>query len=374
MKIICTQENLNKGIKITERIISHNTTLPILNNLLLETDGSRLKISSTNLELGITCWIRAKVDKPGKITIPAQILSNFVSSLPKEKIIIKLTKKNNLNLTCSNYKVDIKGLPAKDFPIIPLIKQDEAMVLNIPSFWRALSQVSCAMSTSQSRPEIASVLLSAKEKQLKIVATDSYRLAEKKIDLPQKINQEIKVIIPQQTVAELIRVLQEKEGEVKVLLEENQIMFELSNINFISRLVEGKFPDYEQIIPDKLKTKAIFDVDQISKAVKVASLFSSQDNEIKFDFKNTTTLEINAQSEEVGQNTAKIKGEIKGTNKSISFNYKYIEDGLHNIFTDKVCIRINNDKTPAILKPYTPKGRRAKDKDYLYLIMPIKST
>ena len=183
MKLLCTQENLNKGIKIVERVISRNTTLPILNNILFETENNKLKISATNLELGIVCWVRAKVDQQGKITVPSQIISNFVSNLPQEKIIFRADNKGKLNLKCSNYDVDIKTLPAKDFPIIPGIKKDIIAIMNIPSFWRALSQVSCAISTSQSRPEISGILLAINDKDARIVATDSYRLAEKRLKL-----------------------------------------------------------------------------------------------------------------------------------------------------------------------------------------------
>ena len=188
----------------------------------------------------------------------------------------------------------------------------------------------------------------------------------------------MRLIIPQQTVGELIRILNEKDGQLKIFYQENQIMFKFSDVNFISRLIDGQFPDYQQIIPDTLETKVILDARELKKAVHVASLFTSQDSEIQLNFiktkKGVDVLEIKSESEEIGTNTSKIKAKISGSSKKVSFNYKYVEDGLDNILTNDVCFEIDNDKAPAVLKPFTPTGQRAKDKGYTYLIMPIKTS
>jgi DNA polymerase-3 subunit beta len=377
MKLSCLQKNLNRGITIVEKAISRNTTLPILSNILFETDRGRLKLSATDLEIGINCWVGAKIEKPGRITIPAQILSGFVNSLPNKKINLSV-QGNNVNLRCENFKVLIKGLPAKDFPLIPKIKEKPLLALPVPAIQRALTQVISAAASTQTRPEISGVLLVFEDDEVRFVATDSYRLAEKKIRNKQKISNPnpIEMIIPARTIQELIRIFTDQEGDVKIALSENQVLFNFGNINIISRLIEGQYPDYQQIIPSQFKSRAVIETREVVNAIKIASLFASKTDEIKIKFKKAKrgkdVLEIKAESGEIGSNISQVPAKIEGKNVEISFNYHYLLDGFNHILTDMVSFEVNEDKTPAVLKPFTEKGKRAKDKDYLYLIMPIK--
>jgi len=376
MKLFCTQKNLNKNLNIVEKAISRNTTLPILNNILFETDKGRLKLSATDLEIGINCWTGARIEKTGKVTVPARLLSNFISSLPNKKIDISL-RGSVLNLKCENFKVSIKTLPAKDFPLIPKIQEKALACLAVPALQRALGQVVSAVAVSQTRPEISGALMCFNNQEVKIAGTDSYRLAEKKIRLKTSASKPISIIVPARTIHEIVRVLSDQEGDIKIALSENQALFQLGSINIVSRLIEGQYPDYKQIIPQNFKSRALVLTKDILNAVKVASLFSGKIDEIKLQFKKPqrgqSVLELRSESGEIGSNVSQVKAKISGRGGTIAFNHRYLLDGLQNIFTDYVELLINNDKTPAMLKPFTEPGKRPKDKDYLYLIMPIKN-
>lgn len=376
MKLSCTQINLNKGLSIVEKVISKNSTLPILANILLETDKGRLKLSATDLEIGINFWLGAQITKTGSITVPARLLSGFVNSLPNKKIDIS-SLGNNLNLKCESFKAIIKGLSSKDFPLIPKIKEKPLTSIPIPLLYRAFSQSTPAVSLSQTRPEISGIFVGFSNNEIKIAATDSYRLAEKKLQTKQKFDKDISIIIPSRTVYELTRVFSEQEGDVDITIEENQILFQFNNINLISRLIEGQFPDYEQIIPKKFKTTVNVLTQDIISAVKTASLFASRTDEVKLRFtkpkQGQAFLEIKAESTEKGSNMSRVKANLEGSSNEIIFNYRYLLDGLQNILTDCVEMGLNDDKSPVVLKPFVEPNKRAKDKNYLYLIMPIKS-
>lgn len=375
MKLSCTQINFNKGLSITEKAVSKISTLPILGNILLETDKGRLKLSATDLEIGIIYWLGAQIQTQGSITVPARLLSGFVNSLPNKKINI-LSRGHNLNLKCESFKASIKGLNAKDFPLIPKIKEKPLVSLPIPLLCRAFSQVTPAVAVSQTRPEISGVSICFDGQEVKIAATDSYRLAEKKIQNKNKVDQLISIIVPSRTIYELIRVFSEQEGEVEIVLGDNQVLFQFGSIHLVSRLIDGQYPDYEQIVPKKSKTQALALTSELLGAVKSASLFAGRTDEIKLSFKkshNNAFLEIKAESDEKGSNVSRVKIKLNGLPNEITFNYRYLLDGLHNILTDFVDLNINDDKAPALLKPFTEPDKRPKDKDYLYLIMPIKS-
>jgi len=288
MQIICLQENLKQALNITERIIGRNLTLPILNNLLLTTENNRLKISSTNLEIGIISWINGKIEKPGEITIPAKLLSNFIGNLPNKKIEMRV-KGSQLHLKCENFKAVLNGLEAKEFPIIPKIKDKPLIRIKGGVLKANLSQVVEMTSLSDSRPEISGVLMNFEKNTIKLAATDSFRLAEKIISHNQKESINQAMIIPQKTIQELIRILGEKEAandnqgqEVEIILGNNQVLFNLGDVQIISRLIEGQYPDYQQIIPKNFTTHATLIRTELINNIRVASLFSGKVNNVQF--------------------------------------------------------------------------------------------
>jgi len=378
MKLICTQENLNKALSVVGKIVNKNATLPILNNILLKTDKGRLRLSSTNLELGINYWVGSKIEEEGEITVPTRLFANFISSLPNNNVEIKL-KEDVLNIKCGKYKTNIKGLSAKEYPLIPKIEAEPVFKINNSDFKQALTQVLPAVSSSESRIEITGVLLDlSKLNQNKIilVATDSYRLAEKTLTLKKEnINKEAlnlagdisSVIIPKNAVQELIRDLDDNENLLEVIISENQILFKFNNANMISRLLEGKYPDYKQIIPDKFETEAVVNIDEIANAIRVAGLFvSASSNNIGLKvYSNSNILEVSSEASEIGNNNTKVAAEIKGNDLEAMYNHRYLSDGFGGIDGEKAILKINSEKLPTVLTSAT-------DKDLIYVIMPVR--
>jgi DNA polymerase-3 subunit beta len=365
MKIVCLQENLKKSLNIAQNIIGKNLTLPILNNLLLKTEKGRLKISSTNLEIGINTWTSGKIEKEGEITCPAKILSSFINSLPNKKIELE-EKGGLLNIKCENYKASLNCLPADDFPIIPQVKQAVIFKAESEVFKSALSQVSGLSSLSESRPEITGIYLNIDQNSVKMVATDSFRLGEKIIfDVDKKDNSSHSLIVPQRTTQELIRILGEENGKLSVAAENNQIFFDLGNTQIISRLIEGQYPDYQQIIPKNLSITAVADREEVLSNIKVAGLFSSKSNVVKV-LLQANKFEVLSSDPDLGENKSRVEAEIKGGPINISLNYRFLMDGLNNIKTKKVFLGFNSESTPGIIKPVG-------DDSYVYLIMPIKN-
>jgi len=364
MKVTCLQENLKNNLNITQNIIGRNLTLPILNNLLLQTENNYLKISSTNLEIGINTWTTGKIEKNGSITCPAKILASLVNNLPNKKIELEV-KNNTLIIKCENYKAIIKGLSAEDFPIIPKIKEPILGEIEINILRNSLSQVVSSAAISELRPEISGILFSFNKNNLKLVATDSFRLAEKIIFINTKNELNKLLIIPQRTIQELIRILTEKDGLVKIISDGSQIMFELKDIQLISRLIDGQYPDYQQIIPNNFTTEAILEREQLLNIVRIASLFSSKINDIKF-LLQSGKLEVLSEDQDLGENRSQLAGKIKGKNLEVVFNYRYLLDGLTNINTKEIFLGLNTDAGPAAIKPVG-------EDNYLYIVMPIKT-
>ena len=373
MKLSCLRKNLNSGLQTVERAIAKNSTLPILDNILLETDRGRLKCSATNLELAVIARVGSKIVKPGRITVPSRIISSLVGSLPNKKIDLEV-KGNSLFVSSEGGKSKIKGLPAKDFPLIPTIKEKATMSIGAPVLKRALSQVVSSASVSESRPELSGVFWKVNGQDLRLVATDSYRLAEKKIFLREK-QKEFSFILPLKTSNELVRLLTEREGEVSLSVDDNQAKFSFFGVEIISRLLDGSFPDYERIIPGSFKTEAVLNVSSFASNVKLASLFSGRVDEISLKFAKSSRskfLEVKAASGEIGSQESKLAVNIKkGGSGNISLNHRYLLEGLSNILTDEVMFLMNDGGTPVMFRPYS-EARRPKDKDFLYLIMPIR--
>jgi DNA polymerase-3 subunit beta len=379
MKLTCTQENLNKALSIVGKITNKNTALPILDNILIKTDKGGLRLSSTNLELGIDHWIGGKVEEEGEITVPSKLFSNFVSNLPNGNVEMKL-RDEVLSIKCNGYRTNIKGLSAKEYPLIPKMETDPVFKVENADFKKAILQVLPAVSNSESRVELTGIFLNLSQlnkNKLVLVSTDSYRLAEKTVDLEKDNTNKnaldllggiSSIIIPKNAVQELIRSLDDEEGMLEVKISENQILFNFGNSNIISRLIDGKYPDYKQIIPDKFESKSLIDTSEIINAVRVASLFVDASNnsvELKL-VDGSKSLEISAETNEVGNNNTKIQAETSGKSLKVTFNYKYLIDGLNSISGSRVILEVNSETLPTVL---SAEG----DKSFLYVIMPIRT-
>ncbi len=366
MKFICTQENLKRGLGLVSHLAGRNQNLPILNNVLLEAKGGGLILSTTNLEIGIKSNIRGKVEKEGSLTVPARLFFDYIQSIRGEKIEIE-SKGNNLEIKTESSQTVLKGLDYSEFPLIPEIEKKISITLNAGELKEALNLVLFATAMDNARPEISGVLFNFENNQLTLAATDSYRLAEKKINIKNSLEKEKKLIIPAFTLQELSRLISEvdKKESLQMNINENQVSFECDATVMISRITEGEYPDYKQIIPQDTKTKVTVDKNILQQNIKAASLFCRQGiNDLNLFFYENK-IEIRALNDQLGESKNVVEGKIEGEKNQIIFNYHYLLDVLSSMSSNEVVIKINNPEMPGLIKPLA-------GEDYLYIIMPIK--
>jgi len=376
------QENLNQGLFVVSHIASKSAALPILNNVLIQAKENSIKLSATNLEMGISCEIRGKIETEGEFTVQSRLLADYVSLLPKEKVDLSVVQENKdggqiLTVKCKNHATKIKGQPATDFPLIPQISRGNAYILNYQQLKQAISQVIFAVSQAETRPEINGVLFNFTKDKLILAATDSYRLAEKTVALDkQSKGSEQKVIVPTKTLQELQRILGSFKDPaaisqieaITIYLSDNQILFVIDSIELISRLVEGQYPDYQQIIPQNSSTVATLETSEFIGITKTSSLFArSGIYDVSLEFVvDKKEVVISSANSQLGENISNLSGQISGEPNSIVVNYRYLLDGLQNINSDQVQLNIIDSANPCVLRP------AGKEADYLYIIMPIK--
>ena len=374
MKIFSLQENLKQGLVIVGHVAGKNINLPILNNVLIKAEAGKIRLIATNLEIGIINTVRGKTETEGSFTVNAKIISDCVGLLPNKKIELK-QKENELLVNCENYQAKIKGQSAEEFPLIPEVDRKKYFSAQAKAVKGAISQVIFATLLSEARLELSGVLFTFSGSSLTIAATDSYRLAEKKIQIKSSSDEEKKIIVPAKTLQELLRVLsvnlddevEENNQEIKFYISDNQILFTYGSTELVSRLIEGQYPDYQQIIPITSKTKIMVDRQELIRAVKMASLFSKTGvNDINLDFPlGKNQVVISSVSGQTGENITNLEAKVTGDENSIVVNYRYLLEGLSNIEKETVKIEIIDGNTPCLIRP-------DQDESYLYIIMPIK--
>ncbi|MFC1663121.1 DNA polymerase III subunit beta [Patescibacteria group bacterium] len=366
MKFTCTQENLNYGLDLVSHVASKNVTLPILNNILIKALSDRIEFMATNLEIGITSSIRGKTTKEGTYTVPARILHDFIGLLPHDNVELELSDKG-LAVVSSNSKTLVKGVAAEEFPLIPKIEKKDGIRCQAGELRQALGQVIFAAAIDEMRPEISGVFFNIENDKLTLVATDSYRLAEKTLKCKNEKKETYSVIIPLNALHELMRILNEEEREVEIYRGENQILFIYNDVELISRLVEGNYPDYKQIIPKTSDAKAEFEVIEATNTVKAASLFCKPGiNDVSIELKSSDKkIEVSASNSQAGESQSTIAANISGKDSSIVFNFRYLLDGLAALNSESAIIELTSSTSPGLL-------RSAKKDDYVYIIMPIR--
>ncbi len=366
MELQVTQENLNQAVSNISRVASNKNQLPILNNILFRTDNNRLLIAATNLEIASTQYIGAKIIKPGAITIPAKLISEFIANLPNQNIDLKV-KNNNLYIKCGNYTSTINGYIADEFPELPTINEKSSVkyIINIDDFKQAVNQTIITTSNDNTRPILSGVYWNSFEDNLYLAATDGYRLSERKL-LTSKTN--LEAVIPNQTLQEVLHNITNNSTEVEVLFDETQVRFRLDENEIISRLIDGSFPNYRQLIPKKSQISIILNKDEFIQTIKVASLFArSSGGSITLTAdKSKNELQIHSITSEVGENTSKIEAKITEDGE-ITLNSRYLNEALNVIDGDEVELGFNNKLSPCILKSTN------KDNNYYHIIMPLKS-
>jgi len=373
MKLSCLQENLNRGLSMVSRAVAARTTLPITNNVLLTVDQSRLKLVATNLEMAISCWIGAKVEEEGTITVPARLLTEFVSSLPSEKVDISLSPRTKtLGLKCARFEARISGVDAKDFPPIPGVEDGITTKVEVAALRQGISRVVFAAASEDSRPVLTGVDAKFEGDLLTLAAADGFRLAVYKLPLASKVSQETEVIIPARTLAELNRLMADQEESVEVMVNPNksQALFRLKNVELVSQLVQGAFPQYSQLIPQSYNTRAVVDIAQFLRATKTASIFASDGGGIiRLVIAPGAELTpgkvtISARSEEIGDDVGEIDATVEGEEAKIAFNGKYLIDVLGVLGEAQVALETTNPSSPGVIRPVGVDN-------YLHVVMPM---
>jgi DNA polymerase III subunit beta len=366
MKVICTQENLKAGLVLVGRVVPSSNTLPILSNLLIKTQNGGLEIQATNLEVAITTQTRCKIEEEGGVTVVGKTITDLINNTPNKNITL-LTNKEELSVDTDNYHTKIKTLPPEDFPLVPQVDGGNMVEFDAQELKQSLDQVVFAASTNQTQPEISGILFLSGEGFVKIVATDRYRLAEKKLKPKTVLEKTLNVIVPQKTALELSRIIGGQKGDVVMVFNQNQTSFTFQETKIVSRLVDGQYPDYKEIIPGKFSTTAVVQKQELTSALRAASVFCQSGNSVKFGFlpdKQGVVLDV--ESADLGKSVIQLPAKIEGEGGEILFNYRYVLDCLANLETDNVIFKINNDDSPGLL---LPDGKE----DYIYLVMPIKS-
>lgn len=363
MKVITTQENLKNGLQIVSRVVGNSSTLPILNNVMLETDNGLLKISGTNLETGISTYIRCKVEEEGGICVGVKTISDLISSFIPGNITLTSGELETV-ITTDNSNVKIKHLPTEDFPLIPKIEDSKLVKIDGAELKNALDQVTFSASNSETQPEISGILFWFGGESVLITATDRYRLAEKKI--PYQGSIDLKIIIPHRSAAEISRLLTNFTGEMELHVTTTQLAFNLENTYIVTRLIDGNYPDYQQIIPDNHNTTVIFDKNDLNSALKTSSVFSRGSGSITINYDAEKNLmQLNSLSHDLGESRVDVGCRITGRSGALVVNYRYLSDFLNNLNTDTMVMKIIDENEPITFVPEN-------DNSYLYLVMPIK--
>lgn len=367
MKFSCTQENLQHALSTISHVASKSTHLPILHNVLLTATEAGVELVATDLEIVMRVKMRAKVETPGEYTVPAQVFASYVQLLKSERVDLELVGEE-LIVAAGENKTKMKGQSTDDFPPLPDVGEGATVTLPASDLSTAIKQVLVAASHDHSRPELTSVLLRVSEGQLLLVATDTYRLAEKSVQLPSA-SSDMSVLVPGQTLQELGRVLPQTDEHVIITVDENQVRFALPLLEMTSRLIEGEFPDYKQVIPTERRTLVTMDKDECIAAIKASSLFTRSGI---FDINIHVSAEdgmltLTSVNNQVGENVTKVKAAVEGDSNNIVFNYKYVLDALAQIPTQSVAMRLIDNELPAVMV-----AANGEDDSYLHLIMPIK--
>ena len=367
MKLSVVQENFNKALSIVSRIIPSRVSLPVLANVLLKTESSRLIIAATNLEMAVVCRIGAKVETDGSITVPGKMLTELINGLENDKVQL-ITSDQNLKIKATKLDSRLNGIKAEDFPVIPDVKPKSKFTIPAAPLATALSEVIASAATDEARPVLNGVLFIAKEKKITLAATDSYRLSETSIEVAS--TKPFNVIVPVRAVHELMRIITSASGDVTIELTDNEAVFRIEEITLITRLIEGNYPDYSQIFPSKPTTTATLSKDELQKAVRIASLFTRESaNTVKLSFKNQT-FTITSSASEVGENNINLDAKITGEPLEIQLNARYIADVLNAISTPSVSLELTEDISPCIIRPVITKKE---SHPTTHIIMPLRS-
>jgi DNA polymerase III subunit beta len=384
MKVSCLQENLAKGLSVVGRAVAARSTLPVLGNILLATDNGRLKLAATNLEIGITHWIGAKVETEGAITVPARQLTDYVNSLPPDHIDIELNARTQtLHLKCARYDANIKGVDASEFPIIPTVGGETKISVEPDVLREMIEQAAFSAATDDSRPVLTGIFAKfdksadpAKGDSVTFASADGFRLSVRNAVLTSTLDAPVTVIIPARALIEVGRITGDQEEPVQIAVTENrsQIMFHLANTDVVSQLLDGNFPDYNQILPKAHTTRTVVNTNDLQSAVRAAAVFARDaSNIVRLNIQpvpgpasemGAGKVVVAATSAETGDNVGEIDAQVNGDPVEIAFNARFLGDVLNVLHTPQVLLETNSPASPGVIKPV---GRD----DFTHVIMPM---
>lgn len=367
MKVSLLQENLNSALSHVSRFTASKAQLPILNNILVSSDEGRLKLSATNLELGINYWLGAKIEIPGEFSIPAKDISEFISYLPAGKIDLDLNDQLLLSITSPKANSTFTTMPATDFPILPVVDETKTLSLNSSLLLKTIQQVVFASAVDDSRPVLTAVLCRFTSDSVTFVATDGFRLSHKSIKFvdPLPISETQTYLIPSRCLSEIAKLSKNNETIKIGLSNEHQIIFVLNDSQLVSRLVEGDFPDYHRIMPESFSTKIYVNRFELSQSIKMASVFArASANVVRLSIKSEG-IELTANAPQVGHNITRLEAKVEGEPLDIAFNYKFISDFLNIVQGEEIVIELNQPLSPGAFRDQS-------DPELTHIIMPVR--
>ena len=373
MRLLCLQENLNKGLGIVSRAVPSRTTLPVTQNVLITTDNGKIKLVTTNLEIAISTWVGAQIEDGGSVAVPAKLLSELVSSLPDGQISISNSNNSTgIEINCDKSNTQINGTNPDDFPPIPTVNADVVATIDSKIFQDAITRVSVAAATDESRPVLTGIKMELDGDNFTLAGADGFRLAVFKGKLLEKISEKYEFILPSRALQEINRIIVDQNEPItfSVTPSKNQAMFKLSNVEIVTQLVQGTFPNYSQLIPESYQTRTEVPVEEFQRAAKTASVFARDGSGIlrlhinSSDNENPEKLLILSRSEEVGENESQLEAKVEGEDSKIAFNSKYLTDVLSVIKEEKIVIETTSPSSPGVLKPL---GKE----NYIHVVMPM---
>lgn len=367
MKFVAIRSNIKEAISVVEKVAGENLNLPILKNALIETNNNQITITATNLELAITCFMSGKVIETGRVTVPLNLLSNLITNLQSDRLNFS-KKGTGLEVKTDNYNATLQGLPPEDFPITPKIKDGgEHLEIKGIILKEAIQQAVVASQFSDLRPELNAILFDFSLDTLKLVATDGFRLAERSISqnlFNNKFKEPFRILIPLKTSQEIVRMAKDDEN-IQIFKDENQVLIKTDRAELISRLTEGNFPDYSQIVPKEFATEVVVDREEFANAIKLAGVFGQKTSELKITVHPAKkAVEVSSADQSLGENSYLLPAKIKGDTIEAFFNWRYLADPVKAIKTSELLIGFQEETNPAIIRPVN-------DSSYFYILKPI---
>ncbi len=372
MKVTVSQQQLAHGLSMVSRAVSPRSTLPVLANILVTSDEGRLRLSATNLELAISCWIGAQIEEDGAITVPARTFSDLINALPNDNVELTVNHKTQtLNVHCGTSNTDIKGIDAQEFPPMPVPDLSEGINLKVSEFKEMIQQVAFAASNDDARPVLQGVMLSMEGENMTMAATDGFRISVRKAALSANAETKTTAIIPARALNELARIAQDGNQTITMIIQPNrgQVLFHMKDAELISQLIEGNFPPYDVIIPRSSKTRSTVSTAAFLKACRQAEIIARDGNNVvRLNILPGSTtpgqIEISAQSEETGSSEIVVDANVEGQGLVIAFNVLFLREVLDVVKSASVSLETNTNNTPGLIKPVG-------DEDFLHVIMPM---